>query len=432
MSAARAAARNLSQLLDVPTKQLPAALLLALNLFCIILTYSVMKPVRGALVLSHLGTASMPSIWVWSSAALVVMVMAYSRLLEKLGRQKVILTMGLFFLITLAVLRMGLATHPAMAGALLYGWCEIFSVMMVEQYWSYANDIFDTGSAKKLYGFITAGATVGGMVGSLFAAWASSKVGTFNLVIVCEGLMVVILAVSFLLGRVVPDKGAEKRASKEPICIDKPEDAEEGWLSAFRAVAKSPYLLQLAAMVLVTQVVSNLIDYQFSGVLEAQHLPMDQQTAVLGRLFFWVGVAGLVGGLIVSTPLQVLLGLRTTLLSLPLGNAIMAAVSMAVPGLGPVYGLRLVDKSLNYSVNRSAKEILYIPLTRCEKYKAKAVIDMLAYRMSKAVGSMLIWPFAGWLAPRWFSGVNLVLLALQCALVLGVARQYERKAGKRA
>jgi len=156
-------------------------------------------------------------------------------------------------------------------------------------------------------------------------------------------------------------------------------------------VFKSKYLILICIMLMLSQFVTALIGLQFNQVLEVQVTELDLRTAYLAKFYGATNVISLILQFGVSAPILHFLGL---LLSLVLVPAIMGAGSFAfffLPTMTVLFGTRVANKSLTYSLFRAAKEILYIPLTYIEKYKGKAVIDMFVYRFAKGgIGAVII------------------------------------------
>ena len=154
--------------------ELGRAFLLFINFFFIIVTYSIIKPARGALVATQLGSDMLPYIWMATASVIGIFVAVYGRLIDLVSRQWVLAITTLGFGISLAIIQY-LMRHNASpwVSAVFYVWGDIFSVVMIEQFWSFTNDLFTTEEAKRWYGIIGSGAVVGGIMGSALTALLS-------------------------------------------------------------------------------------------------------------------------------------------------------------------------------------------------------------------------------------------------------------------
>ena len=145
-------------------------ILLFVNFYLIITTYYVVKPVRSALVVSELGAKSLPYIWVATAVTIALFIAFYSRLIDRYSRRAVVTVTTTLFIVSLLCIRYLLSLQVPWLTGVFYVWGDVFSVVMVEQFWSFTNDIFNTKEAKKLYGLIGSGGILGGISGSLIAS----------------------------------------------------------------------------------------------------------------------------------------------------------------------------------------------------------------------------------------------------------------------
>ncbi len=387
--------------------------ILAMSLFLVIVCYSIVKPVRGALVVSDLGAASLPQVWIASSIVTGLLVMAYSKLLDYFNKPQVLLITSAFFGLTLLGIRLGMESpRPWLSGA-FYVWGEVFSVMMVEQVWGLAADSFTTAQAKRCYGLITAGSVIGGVVGSALVLVILKYTGTRNLIYVCIACLVPLVAGAFFL------KDGESQGGGKPEA----QPASTGALEGFRFIAGSRYLGLIALLVLLNQVVSNLIDFQSNAVAEALIPGMDERTHFFGQIYMAVSVLSLVFSTAVAGPVMSRWGVPATLLVLPLGNWLGAAFSAVTASAASAAVLRVLDKSLNYSMQRASKEVLYIPVDPLVRAKAKSVIDMFVYRVSKLVGTLILLPL-GASALGLVNTLNMILISAAAVVAWMAGREF--------
>ncbi|MBI1861746.1 MAG: hypothetical protein HYR96_12590 [Deltaproteobacteria bacterium] len=404
----------LRSVFDVRANERRTVALLFLNFFLIIVTYYIAKPVRSAMVVTELGSEVLPYIWVAAAIFLMIFVSIYSALVDRIPRDKLItLTTGFFIAWVLAIrmfvsyeatwLPPGIAHWVAhWMPAFFYLWSDVFSVVMVEQFWSFCNDIFETEQAKRLYGIVGAGGILGGLFGSALTTKLVPVLGTANLLFVSAGILTSVIFITFAISKFAHFKALPKK--------DKPKKAEIGFLKGFIEVGANPYIRYILILVLVTQAMSNLIDFQFNVLLEENYSTMDAKTTFVGQLYFWTNLISFLLMSFVTAPSQRLFGVMGSLMILPIvdlfgmiTHLLVPTAGMAVPrmkwlGFQPmrvsmIDSIKTFDKGLNYSIARASKELLYIPTTTEVKYKAKAVIDMFAFRFSKIISSTLILPF---------------------------------------
>jgi ATP/ADP translocase len=201
-----------------------------------------------------------------------------------------------------------------------------------------------------------------------------------------------------------------------------PESKDTLW-SDLVEVLSSRYLALLLVSVLLTQIVSNVIDYQFTAISEQAFTTTDTRSVFLGEVYFFINVLGAAVSL--ATPLLYkTLGVKGSFLTLPVLNLVGTLSYLLFP-LNPVgIGLKLTDKGFNYSLDRTSKELFYIQIPGALKFKAKAIIDMFAYRFSKSVSAVLLLglaavPFAGAVTAG-----NCLMLGLLCIVRVYLLRHY--------
>jgi len=201
-----------------------------------------------------------------------------------------------------------------------------------------------------------------------------------------------------------------------------------GVAASLALLAKSPDLALILAMVLLTQMSITLLDYAYNDVLAATYSDTE-----LTQAFSWVYAATDATALalqLATAPVLRLAGVPATLLALPLllGSAITTA---ALVPRALVFALaKIAAKSLDYSLFRAAKEILYIPLSYAEKTRGKALIDMLVYRVSKVGASLVLGGFvlAGLGGAAVWIALGLVALWLLASWL--IARRYRERVSR--
>lgn len=364
--------------------------ILALDFFLIITALYQLKPASRSLLIEGLGAQALPYVWLGSAAALLVTVALYRRVLERYGRVRVVLASCLAFIAILVGFRL-LATQPTATMAVaFYIFVDIFGVVLVEQFWSLANGSYRTDEGRRWYGFVGTGGLLGGVAGGGLAALLidHTPLQTPDLMLVAALLVGLILALTWQIDR----KGLLQREEEQVTAA--PRSNIGGW----RLIASQRYLMLIAAALLLAQAISPLIEYQFLQIIEATYTEREARTAALS-LFFSILSGVSIGVNLVLTPLILnRLGVLAGLLIQPLAMAAATSGFMLHPTLIPAAIMKISDRGLSYSINRAAKEILYIPIEPLLMAQAKAWIDMFGYRLFKAFGSLIIIGVTAWSA----------------------------------
>ncbi|MEN8106776.1 MAG: Npt1/Npt2 family nucleotide transporter [Pseudomonadota bacterium] len=394
------------------------SILLFFNFFLIILAYYQVKSASRSLLIEYWGSSSFP--WVWIASALVLggFIGFYYRLVERYSRLSVVLGSILVFITLLAGFRAALGWYGAAASITFYIFVDIFSVILVEQFWSLANTITETGAGRKSYWFVGTGGLLGGVLGGVTstALLVFTPMQTPDLLLSCAAILVLTFTLNLVIGRM--------GLYREVVSKGPPVVARGGW----RMLAGNRYLILIALALLCSQLAQPVVEYQFIKAIEATYTELDVRTEFISGFFSVLGLVSIGINLLVTPLIHRYLGVMWGMVTQPLVLAMSTVLFMAQPVLMIASVMKISDRGLSYSINRASKEQLYIPVDPVHTYQAKAWIDMLGYRLFKVLGSALILMIAHWL-PLGDNAVHLswltLLICSAWAVVLALlAREY--------
>ena len=419
------------------------SLLMFLYFFLVITVFWVLKPLKKGMFLQfysaaggldilgwHLGAAQAEMLAkVLNMAVAFLAMVAFTVLARTLRRQQLTYACGAFFAACFLGYSLLLSSPGGATVWTFYLYGDLWSTVMVVTFFAFLNDSVATDAAKRMYGLIVLGGLTGGVFGSSMVAARVKAGGGPSWMWLCLGLTGAIALVAGLAGRRVTDPAAEQAPPAAAPAGHKGNAALEG----ARLALRSPYLLSVVAIVGLYEMVSTIMDFQFSATVTELLAPELIRPQISNVLSFtnWI-----------SFSLQVLLtsfvmtrfGVGIALLFLPLAALCGSATFLVAPVLLVGSLLNTADNGVSYSINQSAKEALYVPTTRDEKYKAKAFIDMFVQRFAKALAvglSLAITTaFSGFGSVRWLSLVTIAILVLWLAAVRYVGRAFAvREAG---
>ncbi len=408
-----------------PGEEGPAVFLFAF-FFLLTAPFSVFKSIRDAAFLTELGSENLPV--AYATALVVGLVVALQAKYESRLPRRVLLAGSLiFFSLTGALFALAFRVSGRWLALAYWVWANVLIVSLMTQFWILVNDWFNPREAKRLIGFIGSGGILGGIVGGVLTGLLARR---FPLGVMLLGCLLLLAAVPLLVRFL--DKGPSARDEKRGLCP--PEDsgkvggaAPSGFRACFQTVVRDRYLRLLAGTVVMTGLISTFIDWQSKAVIE-RTVRRD-----LASFFGWFN-AGL---LVFSFLLQLLgtsrivnrFGLRSLLLFFPV-VILLCTIGLSIwPVLGAAMVLKGSDKSLSYSINQSARELLYFPLPPAEKARAKIFIDMFLNRLSRTVGAVFLLAVLAWpgLPSLQAVGVlSLIALAIWIALNVRAASAYVR------
>lgn len=358
------------------------------NFFLIIMALYQLKPASRSLFIESLGAERLPYAWIITAVTMIVFISFYHRLVERFSRLHVVLGTCLVISGLLIGFRV-VFEFPVMVVAIcFYVFVDILSVVLVEQFWSLTNSIYTTREGKSWYGFVGTGGLVGGVAGGGFSAFLIefTHLQTPDLLLTAAGTILLIFAITWIMGRVGIFCEVEHRVSTAP--------APKG---SWRILGHSRYLMLIAGILLLAQLVSPLIDYQFLNTVANSYPEREARTAFLSLFFSILGLISIGINLGITPLIHRIFGAIGGLLAQPLVISLFSWCFLFQPTLLWGCAVKISDRGLSYSINRASKELLYVPIDPVLIYQAKAWIDMFGYRLFKVAGSVLILLFTQWL-----------------------------------
>ena len=360
---------------------------LFINFFLIILALYQLKPASRSLFIESLGAEKLPYIWIATAVTMGAFITYYHRLVARYNRFHVVLGTCLSISGLLVVFRMLLNGSNPLIAACFYVFVDILGVVLVEQFWSLTNSIYTTREGKSWYGIVGTGGLVGGVAGGWAAAMLikHTPLQTPDLLITAAVIITLIFGLTWVMGRVGLYCEVEQMVPVAPI--------SGGW----QILRHSRYLLLIAAILLLAQLVSPLVEYQFLNTVEASYPEREARTAFLSLFFSLLGAISIIINLGITPLIHRTLGPIAGLLIQPLMIWVFSWWFFFQPTLFFSAATKISDRALSYSINRASKELLYVPVDSVIIYQAKAWIDMFGYRLFKVSGSILILLFTQWL-----------------------------------
>jgi ATP:ADP antiporter, AAA family len=411
---------------DVRAGEGATVLLLALQAFTLLFAYYLIKTVREGLILTEVGAANKVYLSVVVSALLVVYVKAFGGLARRLGRMRLIAAVTLFFVACLgAFYALGRAGVPIAIP--FFVWVGIFSVSIIAQFWSFANDVCTEAQGERVFALVAAGSTLGAVAGSYGAARFYATLGSFGLLIVAAGLLGSYLLLSWIVHRGYGRRSVEGQG---PGALP-PREPVGGSAGPFELVFRNRYLWLLALLTLLGTWVNTTGEFILDRTLlhagEAAAATEEGRRAFVGQwkgtFYAWVNGVVVVLQLFVVSRLFKHLGLRVALFVLPVLVLGGYAVVWAVPTLMVIFVVKVAENGVDYSLQNTLRQALFLVTSRPAKYKAKALVDTLFYRAGDVLAAGVV-ALGTWLSfgTRGFVGVTVVLSAAWVGVALAVAR----------
>jgi len=450
--------RALNLFTEVRSGESTTALLLALNVFLLLTAYYIIKPVRDALILSGQGAEMKSYVSAGQAILLLVLVPAYAALADRLPRRRLLNAVTGFFVACLVAF-FALIRADVPVGVVFFLWAGIFNLMIVAQFWSFANDLYTKDQGERLFPIVAFGASLGAAVGSAVTGRLIPLVGVPQLLLLAAALLGVAILISNLVDtreRARCEAGiplrfttAEIPAATGEYLVQQTADREKLTVSlpgapsrkgSFRLVFGNHYLLLIALLMLVLNWVNTTGGYILDRIVQrtaeaavaagtADGLSVRDYTGrFYSDFYFVVNLVGLALQLFVTSRLLKYFGLRAAVLVLPL----IALTGYAVLAFAPIFALvrwvKTAENATDYSVQNTVRNVLFLPTSREQKYKAKQAIDSFFVRSGDVLSAGLVYVGVHWLAlsTTGFARVNLVLVCVWLVLAVLVGRDYVR------
>ena len=434
---------GLRALFDFRREEIPFALLMFSYFFLVITSFWILKPIKKTIFIQHYDVSGLHLLGSHLSGAQAeliakvlnmgvafVAVVVFTMLANRLRRQQLTLVFSAFFAVCYVVYARLLGDPGDMTVWSFYLFGDLFSTLMVATFFAFLNDSVTPDAAKRIYGLVGLGGVTGGVFGSSAVRVLIERVERAEWLWICLGLVALIALLAWAAGRIVDRNPPPESPSKQP----EPEEPsrENPALEGAKLVFRSRYLLSIVAIVGLYEIVSTVVDFQFSATI-AHFLDGDAIGRQFSTVFAFTNIVALVVQLFLTSFVMTRFGVGTALLVLPFAVLAGSAGFMILPILWVGSLLNTADNGFSYSINQSAKEALYVPTSKDEKYKAKAFIDMFVQRFAKAlavgVSLGITLTFQDFSSVRWLSAFTLPVIVLWVIAARYAGRHFNELSG---
>lgn len=372
----------LKRLVDVRKEEVGAVWWAFVYFFTLMCGYSILKPLRDAM-----GTAGGVKALKWLFTATFLVMLAavplYSAVVARWPRRTVVPLIYRFFLAHLLgffVLMKLEVGQPYLARG-FFVWVSVYNLFVVSVFWSFMADVFASEQGKRLFGFIAAGGTAGMLVGPFVAKTLAEPLGPVNLMLLTAALLEVSARCARRLSGWAQDVQHQSPAAEAPV--------GGGMFSGLKLVLGSPFLLAMAAQMLLYSLTSTFLYVQQVRIVDAMASGAAARTAAFASIELWVQLLTLVLQMVVTGRLMTRLGLGVALAVVPAVTAVGFTALAAAPVMGLLVGFKALRGAMHHALERPSREVLYTVVGREARYKAKSFIDTVVYRGSDMAGTWL-------------------------------------------
>jgi ATP:ADP antiporter, AAA family len=349
--------------------------------FALLAGYYVLRPLRDQMGIAG-GVKNLPWLFTATFVTLIVAQPLYGALVAKLPRARFIPIVYHFFVANIALfwLLLTLGIEPVIVARVFFVWVSVFNLFAVTVFWSFMADLFTAEQGKRLFGFIGAGGTAGGLLGPVITIGLSVPLGAVNLLIAAAVLLELAVFCVLRLERaatvpVTPPGGTH--AAPQPV--------GGSAFAALPEVLRSPYLIGVGAWVSLLSFCATIIYFEQANIVSAAIHDRAAQTRLFASIDLAVNLLSLATQVFVTGQLLKRFGSGLTAGALPAVYIVGFAALFLAPTLAVVITVQVLQRWMNFAVANPARQVFFTVLGRGEKYKAKNLIDVVIYRGSDAL-----------------------------------------------
>lgn len=431
--------RVLRLFVDVKKREVEPAFLFFLFWFLVIVVFWILKPLKTGFFIEHLGARIELYAKLANIGVAILAVLVFSWLFDRLGSRKLILTLcGLFIaaLVGFSTVMTGAGAPAASLNWGFYLFGDLWTTIWVTTFWAYLNEMTVSEQSKRLYGLIGGGGIIGGLVGTTMVATLIEGYGAGTLLMMAAGLTLLLGLITVRIemvsgegaaigrGRSVDRLQAEKEVSAEP------EKKGNAAIEGAKLAMASKYLFAIVMIMFLYEFASQILDYQFKTALEVIE-GEEATSAFFAQIGMIMNAISIITQFFLVSFVMRKFGLTTALLVLPVAMLLASGVYFVVPVLWAASTLTVSDNALNYSINQTARETLFVPTSDDVKYKARAFINMFVQRFGKGI-AILTALVMGALPVRWLTIPAVVVLAIWSGFAYYAGRRFDEMTGDEA
>ena len=378
-------------------------------LFVVVLmsAYYILRPVRDAMA-SDWTDAEVSWLWTLNFFISTAIVALYGVMVSKFRFRLLVPTMyGIFAISFIIFYALGSVFEDrTLIDKSFYVWVSVFSLFHISVFWTFMSELFSKEQSGRLFGIIAVGASVGGLIGPSITAFFSVSLGTDNLMLVASIMLLIPIPIIFYLQSL-----KSKELNNEVLDIPISNQSIGGNpLAGFKMFFSNPYLLSIGLFIFLYTGISSFVYFELKNLLS--DFSRSERSVIWAQMDLAVNILAISTGLFATSRIVTKFGMPATIAMIPIIICIGLLVLAISPLLGVVMILQIIRRAGNYAVTRPAREMLFTLVNQETRFKAKPVIDIVAYRG----GDML----TAWLFTGLTQGLGLGLAAV-AAVGAGIA-----------
>ena len=391
----------------VKEKEVKAVIFSFLFVVVLMSAYYILRPVRDAMA-SDWTDSEVSWLWTLNFFISTAIVALYGVMVSKFRFRLLVPAMyGIFAISFIIFYALGSVFEDrTVIDKSFYVWVSVFSLFHISVFWTFMSELFSKEQSGRLFGIIAVGASVGGLIGPSITAFFSVSLGTDNLMLIASMMLFIPIPIIFYLQSL-----KAKELNNEALDIPISNQSIGGNpLAGFKIFFSNPYLLSIGLFIFLYTGISSFVYFELKNLLSDFSRP--ERSVIWAQMDLAVNILAISTGLFATSRIVTKFGMPVTIAMVPIMICIGLLVLAISPLLGVVVVLQVIRRAGNYAVTRPAREMLFTLVNQETRFKAKPVIDIVAYRG----GDML----TAWLFTGLTQGLGLGLAAV-AAVGAGIA-----------
>lgn len=379
--------------------------------FSLITANILTKIVRESVFLSHHSVTELPYLYILVAVFAGMTVTAYSRYTANISLVRLICATNCIIALQVAFFWTVLNYFdPKWSHYAFYLWSAIAGAIGIAQGWSFVCQIFTSKEGERVFGLIAAGGTIGGAGAAFAAAWMIDQ--SFEVIHLLGFVVVLHLVASSL-----PFWASQRLKSKD-VSDSNNKAGQQNNIEPMAIIRDSSYLKTMGVLILLSVIVSTLIDFEFKATAKEAHRSSDALAAFFSSYYGWLSIATFFIQFVVTGRSLSTFGLFPNLYLTP-GILLAGSLTLLIsPSLLAAALTRMADTALRHSIHRTSMEILYMRLPLNVRNKVKAFLDVAVERVGDAIAGIVILLFSLFISDGYLHMIHIICVALIFAWIL--------------
>ncbi len=415
----------IASLVDIRKGEALITLLMFSYYYIILVTYYLLKPARDSLFLVKLGAEQLPVVFIITAIIIAPITTVYAAASRSLKLTQLIYVTSGILVVNLVALRWLLTLEAGWVPYVFYVWVSIYGALTASQYWLFANAVYNPSQGKRLFAFLNLGGILGAMTGGEVTGFFVRTLGvrTEDLLFFCIAFVATFALFVAWVWR-LHLQGSDETTSRKKMPARKEQSESIGQM--FRLIKSSRHLMYLVGIIALTMATASFVDFQFKTISVQAYPEKENLTAFLGVFYGRLSMVSLLLQVVFAYRIVRLVGVAGVVMFLPLGLLLGSGFMLVMPGLLAAILLRGADGALKYSLDKTGRELLFLPIPLEVKKRTKVFIDMFVDRWFRGVAgaALLLCTTVLGFSVQQLSLVVLVLLAGWLTLVLLIRKEY--------